>query len=287
MKPGRNDPCTCGSGRKFKKCCLPTLSNVAVPARTKPQPITTHKVQRNGKWEERPGTIAITLGGKRAEDVDDELEGIFAPLVRKGGGVQIDRIHDVKHKLYAARFHAEAIGMRIDEELDRYASNHNPGSGVAWELEDPAIVYQTEAFLFQVKSALDVLTQLLAVHVPRLKNFRTFAHSGEVRDGSYLAGGKVLKELRTANETSLWNLIDSNRQEWIQELVLMRDDVAHYTKVKGLRCFVEGPYVGGETATIELPKMPNGRKVDAYCEEVLERLARLMRDCVSILAARS
>lgn len=21
-EPGRNDPCSCGSGRKFKKCCL-------------------------------------------------------------------------------------------------------------------------------------------------------------------------------------------------------------------------------------------------------------------------
>ena len=21
LKPGRNDPCLCGSGRKFKKCC--------------------------------------------------------------------------------------------------------------------------------------------------------------------------------------------------------------------------------------------------------------------------
>lgn len=21
-KPGRNDPCCCGSGKKFKKCCL-------------------------------------------------------------------------------------------------------------------------------------------------------------------------------------------------------------------------------------------------------------------------
>ncbi len=23
MKPGRNDPCRCGSGNKYKKCCLP------------------------------------------------------------------------------------------------------------------------------------------------------------------------------------------------------------------------------------------------------------------------
>lgn len=23
-KPGRNDPCPCGSGKKYKRCCLPT-----------------------------------------------------------------------------------------------------------------------------------------------------------------------------------------------------------------------------------------------------------------------
>ena len=27
-KPGRNDPCPCGSGRKFKKCCLPRVRQV-------------------------------------------------------------------------------------------------------------------------------------------------------------------------------------------------------------------------------------------------------------------
>ncbi|MGA7455634.1 MAG: SEC-C metal-binding domain-containing protein, partial [Rhodoplanes sp.] len=29
MKPGRNDPCPCGSGKKYKHCCLNTGS---VPA---------------------------------------------------------------------------------------------------------------------------------------------------------------------------------------------------------------------------------------------------------------
>jgi len=24
-RPGRNDPCPCGSGRKFKRCCLNTM----------------------------------------------------------------------------------------------------------------------------------------------------------------------------------------------------------------------------------------------------------------------
>jgi hypothetical protein len=24
--PGRNEPCVCGSGKKFKKCCLPKIA---------------------------------------------------------------------------------------------------------------------------------------------------------------------------------------------------------------------------------------------------------------------
>lgn len=31
-KVGRNDPCPCGSQKKFKKCCLVRLSEVMVPA---------------------------------------------------------------------------------------------------------------------------------------------------------------------------------------------------------------------------------------------------------------
>src|SRR3972149_10035194 len=33
MKPQRNDPCPCGSGKKYKRCCLPRKS---VPLRTDP-----------------------------------------------------------------------------------------------------------------------------------------------------------------------------------------------------------------------------------------------------------
>src|SRR5437879_13517125 len=26
VKPGRNDPCLCGSGKKYKRCCLPKIA---------------------------------------------------------------------------------------------------------------------------------------------------------------------------------------------------------------------------------------------------------------------
>ncbi len=30
-KPGRNDPCRCGSGKKYKNCCLPKEQQKALP----------------------------------------------------------------------------------------------------------------------------------------------------------------------------------------------------------------------------------------------------------------
>jgi len=39
MAPGRNDPCPCGSGKKYKKCCLGRATQTAVP----PRPILTER----------------------------------------------------------------------------------------------------------------------------------------------------------------------------------------------------------------------------------------------------
>ena len=35
-KPGRNDPCSCGSGKKYKRCCLPVHEPAAAPHATAP-----------------------------------------------------------------------------------------------------------------------------------------------------------------------------------------------------------------------------------------------------------
>jgi tetratricopeptide (TPR) repeat protein len=36
-KAGRNDPCPCGSGKKYKKCCLPTEETAALEVHAKAQ----------------------------------------------------------------------------------------------------------------------------------------------------------------------------------------------------------------------------------------------------------
>lgn len=37
-KIGRNDPCSCGSGKKYKRCCLPAHEAAGTPQATAPMP---------------------------------------------------------------------------------------------------------------------------------------------------------------------------------------------------------------------------------------------------------
>jgi tetratricopeptide (TPR) repeat protein len=77
-KPGRNDPCACGSGRKYKKCCGP--QNEAQPANAHPP---RHPDTRSGPQEAEAPTpaeierlIAMINGGR-----DTELEAKALELV--------------------------------------------------------------------------------------------------------------------------------------------------------------------------------------------------------------
>ena len=52
MKIGRNEPCPCGSGKKYKKCCLgkdelsPPKSNLEIPAASRIEDMTGAKLSR-------------------------------------------------------------------------------------------------------------------------------------------------------------------------------------------------------------------------------------------------
>jgi len=52
-KPGRNDPCPCGSGNKYKKCCLAKDEAAAAAARPPPPPPAPRRstVFRPIDWE--------------------------------------------------------------------------------------------------------------------------------------------------------------------------------------------------------------------------------------------
>lgn len=53
MKIGRNDPCPCGSGKKYKNCCL-KKETMSVPERIK------NAVEENG-YKEDIGTVLANM----------------------------------------------------------------------------------------------------------------------------------------------------------------------------------------------------------------------------------
>jgi tetratricopeptide (TPR) repeat protein len=85
-KPGRNDPCPCGSGNKYKKCCLPKEEAVerkqlAEAKAKRAERAATHR----SHLREVRAAIAARLAG--AEDADDELtiaSNAAVDLVRAG-----------------------------------------------------------------------------------------------------------------------------------------------------------------------------------------------------------
>jgi len=87
-KPGRNDPCPCGSGNKYKKCCLPKEEGVEREqlAKVEARRAENAAAHRSPPLRDVKAAIAAILSS--AEDADeDELtiaSNAAADLVRAG-----------------------------------------------------------------------------------------------------------------------------------------------------------------------------------------------------------
>jgi hypothetical protein len=246
-----------------------------------PDVINTHMVQIDGKWVERPGTLAVIIGVTTEENVDKIIEDIFGEIfknskITSNPNLQT-KIHDCKHKIYAVRYHLRTIKAEIDKRFNDFQKNYKAASGASFEQENPILIYEAESFLFQVKSNLDLIVQVLSHIVPSLKSFRTFAHSGTPGKSDYITGGKFIKTLEKASEKELQDIFETNRIEWIQEMTIWRDTITHYSKLKNFSCFIEEPYRGGDVV-IHYPSMPNKERLDDYCNKIYERLIKLYQN---------
>jgi tetratricopeptide (TPR) repeat protein len=90
-KPGRNDPCPCGSGNKYKKCCLAKEEAVAREQLAKTEARRAERAAETAAAHTlhlREVKAAIAAGLSGAEDADeDELtiaSNAAAELVRVG-----------------------------------------------------------------------------------------------------------------------------------------------------------------------------------------------------------
>jgi len=282
-KHKRNAPCPCGSGLKYKKCCGSSNNTFKVKPQNKPEVISSHLVSSNGgrTWEKKPGNLGVIICGVMPENLDKRVYDLIAKAINTSNDLKSKRLEkklvDCRHKLQAVKYHLSTIKTEIRERVKEYKNNHSAGSGVSFEMENPRLVYETEAFLFQTKSSLDLLTQALGCLLPPLKTMNTF----KKKDGC--AGGKVILALKKNGYEELGSLFEQHRTEWIQEIVEMRDKITHYSELSGFNCFIEEPYTGKEEVAIHYPTMPSGEKVDVYCQSIYDKLVELYESTLRIV----
>jgi hypothetical protein len=256
-----------------------------VTPRNCPEPINHHLVSQDGgkTWQNKPGVLAAVISGRKVEDTDLQIKSVFSSLGRKTPDNQElkTKIVDCRHKLYAVKYHLTTIQSEIKARVEEFRTNYRANSGTALELENQRLIFETEAFLFQVKSSLDLLTQALGHAIPPLRSFHSFAHKGSGNEKR--AGGKVIDTLARTGFNELSELFEEHRKKWIQNLVAMRDEVTHYSRLKGFRCFVEEPYTGHSEVQIHYPTMPCGLRVDRYCQDVYEGLLQLYRSAAGLI----
>jgi hypothetical protein len=272
----------CDTKLKDENCCTEKSRQVEVNPANNSEVIDYHLTSSDGgkTWEKKPGNLCAVVCGVKSEDMDKRIYDLIGEAIKKTDDLDNKKLKkklfDCRHKLQAVRYHLSSISSEIEERVKEYRNNYNAGSGVSLEMENPRLVYETEAFLFQVKSSLDLLTQAVGCTVAPLESMHTFSKKDKQ------AGGKVISALTNNGFEKLGNLFEEHRIEWIQKLVEMRDTITHYSELKGFHCFIEDPYVGGETVSIHYPAMPTGERVEVYCKNVYDKLLELYKSTLHI-----
>jgi tetratricopeptide (TPR) repeat protein len=108
-KPGRNDPCPCGSGQKYKRCCLAKDQEAEITAR-KAATETRASDARQSADDEDPTAPRCGSCGDLMEDITDELT--------RDSNAVIDLVHE--GKLDEAEQAARALIERYTVVHDGY-----------------------------------------------------------------------------------------------------------------------------------------------------------------------
>jgi len=284
-KIGRNDPCPCGSGKKYKNCCLrkdqrrrlSPIESFKVTPKKKPEIVDHHLVSKNaGKpWEKRPSLLLARLSLRPRETSMKEIDELFRDIPKESS--QLTReLNICQHKLYAVRYHMNNFISEEQSQIHKFMQDYAPPSGVQMSIENLALIYEMESFLFQVKSSLDVLAVGLLNKNFGLKlgSFGTEMVIDALKKNENKIGREKVNKLKS--------IIEKNK-DWIEEITEMRVQITHYSDLEGFLCFLMMPFTGEEECTIYYPSMPDGTRVTNYMDSVWKRLLSFYKSFLMVI----
>ncbi|MFA5155583.1 MAG: hypothetical protein WC453_04070 [Patescibacteria group bacterium] len=238
----------------------------------------------------------ILFSDRKLDSYYDEIYGIFeipiegfyvAPKtideLKTGKPVKVIDLHnnlrqkveDCFHKVRAARYslfliESEIGGGPSPEEMTQYSEMIKSGMCPKAELINEVLINETESFIFQVRSNLDIIIQLL-------KHLYSYLKVGGV-DREALIFGRKLGEnttdlMRSNGNHELAGFFDKEINEWIVKLNTLRNDISHRSGLKGFSCFV----YESDSGNVVEPLMPDGEEVRKYCQTVYGKLLDLYK----------
>jgi hypothetical protein len=286
-KIGRNDPCPCGSGKKYKKCCLrkdhkkqiTPVESFKVKPKNKPEIVDYHIESKNGgkTWEKKPGLLLTRVTIRPADAVNEEIEELFGNI-KQGKFNLASEWGFCRHKLYAVKYHIDNFVSEEQAQVLKFNEDYNPPGGAQMVIENPALIYEMESFLFQVKSSLDVLAvgPLNKIFEFRLPSF----DRGKITSALTENENKVGKQ-----KTSKLITIMEKNKDWIEELNEMRVQITHLSQLEGFMCFLRMPFTGGEACTVYYPSMPDGTRAKTYMDSIWRKLLAFYKSVLMALAS--
>jgi hypothetical protein len=274
LEIGRTDPCPCESGKLYKDCHMRTFRPLekfkVIPTRGE-RAVDFHMVRYKGtdKWVKQPGRLFVRLGHR---DEDKEIEDLMKDLIDaipENRFILFERAHRLKHKIYGIKHHIDNFVSEENRLISTF-NNEYEAPSTETEYENPNLIYSVEGFLFQFKSALDIFAQIIAM-VFNLGTINRYSYSE--KKGNVLVrklsekSGLLAEELKTILKTY---------DRWIVETIDMRDEVTHFSDLRGFLCFVQHAWDGGKYAFISYPSMPDGKRASTYIQDTYKVLFDLL-----------
>jgi hypothetical protein len=244
-----------------------------------------HMVREVGsdKWIKKPGRLFVMLGynEKSYDDIDNLIKD-FNEYIPEKRHVLKERTTRLKHKLYGIRYHMENFIEEENKSIKQYEIEYK-APGTTSTKHNPKLIYEVEAFLFQIKSALDILAQIISM-IFNLNNMTTYSISEN-------GNNKVIKKLKELSRKSpivneLVYTLTENDGKWIIDTIDMRNEVTHTSDLKGFMCFIQHAWEGGELADISYPSMPDGQRASSYMLSTYMMLYQFFYAIFPILMAK-
>jgi hypothetical protein len=286
---GRNEPCPCGSGRKYKKCCM-SKKRPLLPQESFKVPFK--KTIEQGDPKLKQNNSAVYPWGKIELQLQvvthfpdfnlEEIEEIYKVgpkyKVPPPGCGELDfyGLGACTHKLYAVRYHMENFAREEQVQVKEFERECTPHLSVQEQSLNPKLLYEFEGFLFQVKSSLDVLVSGPLNKLLDL-NVLTFAPEKVIQ-----ALTKVQNKMGLQETNKLKSIIEKNKT-WIEELNEMRIQITHISNLQNFCCFIVMPVAGEDLCTIYYPAIPDGTRATKYMDSIWGKLVPMYKSIVSIL----